>query len=205
MSEKADSTNASLDSTDTGSKPEMPAESLEAPSDLPTDSCFQILPPFKDETKSKPVHTVAQQTSTLPANLLTTATSVAWIALLIYHGAAGSSLPWCITLAAIAVWALATTRSQIQKHALTASRIGMPEEGRLAKAFSTTYLTVSLLMFTWFCLHGFKIPPPLVAQKQFIDIELTSFADFKDNKELVASTEERTARENAAAALTNYR
>lgn len=194
MSEKAASTNASLDSTDTGSKPEMPDERSEAPSDFPTDSCFQVLPPFKDETKSKSAHNVAQQNSTIPANLLTTATSVAWIALLIYHGAAGRSLPWCITLAAIAFWALATTRRQIQKvqkHALPASRIGTPEEGRLAKAFSTTYLTVSLLMFTWFCLHGFKVPPPLVAQKQFIDIELTSFADFKDNKELVASTEEK--------------
>lgn len=169
----------------------MPAESFEAPSDFLTDSCFQALPPFEDKTKSKPAHTAFRQASTLPANLLTTATSVAWIALLIYHGVAGSSLPWCITLAAIAIWALATTRRQIQIHTLPASRIGMSEEGRLAKAFSTTYLTVSLLMFTWFCLLGFKVPPPFVAQKQFIDIELTSFADFKDNNELVASTQEK--------------
>lgn len=191
MSEKADSTNASLDSTDTGAKPESPAEKLEAPSDFPTDSCFQALPPFADVPDSKPVEHVVQQASTLPANLLTTATSITWIATLIYHGAAGTSLPWCITLAAIAFWALATTRRQVHKHAFAASRIGTPEEGRLAKAFSTTYLTVSLLMFTWFFLHGFKVPPPLVAQKQFIDIELTSFADFKNNNELVASTEER--------------
>ncbi|MCC7531255.1 MAG: hypothetical protein IT342_22305, partial [Candidatus Melainabacteria bacterium] len=191
MSEKADSTNASPDSTDTGAKPEMLAETFEAPTDFPTDTCFQVLPPFEDETKNKPAHTGAQQTSTLPANLLTTATSVTWIATLIYHGAAGRSLPWCITLAAIAFWALATTRRQVQKHAFAVSRFGPSEEGRLAKAFSTTYLTVSLLMFTWFFLHGFKVPPPLVAQKQFIDIELTSFADFKDNNEFVASTEEK--------------
>ncbi len=193
MSEKADSTNASLASTDTGAQPEMPAESFEAPTESSSDSKFQALPPFNDNTKSKPVATFTQA-STLPANLLTTATSITWIATLIYHGAAGTSLPWCITLAVVAFWALATTRRQIQKdqkHAFAVSRIGTSEEGRLAKAFSTTYLTVSILMFTWFCLHDFKVPPPVVAQKQFIDIELTSFADFKDNNELVASTEEK--------------
>ena len=174
----------------------MPAESFEALADISPDTSFQLLPPFIDganlkaKVEAKPAELKAS--STLPANLLTTATSITWIATLIYHGAAGQSLPWCITLAVIAFWALATTSKRVhQKHALAASRIGSADEGRLSRAFSTTYLSVSLLAFAWFSLHGFKYPPPLITQKQFIDIELTSFADFKDNQALVASTEEK--------------
>ena len=126
-----------------------------------------------------------------PANFLTTATSIAWIAAITYYGAAGVSIPWCLTLATVAIWALTTTRKKIQKHAFAASRIGTLEEARFAKVFSATYLSVSVLMFAWFFAHGFKVPPPVVTQKQFIDIELTSFADFKDNNALVASTEEK--------------
>ncbi|MBA3993424.1 MAG: hypothetical protein C0469_07845 [Cyanobacteria bacterium DS2.3.42] len=192
MSEKADSTNASLNTTDTGAKPEMPAVSFEAPADTSTDTSFQLLPPFVDaKTKVETMPVELKASSTLPANLLTTATSVTWIATLIYHGAAGQSLPWCITLAVVAFWALTATRKQVQKHALAASRIGLSEEGRLTRAISTTYLTVSMLAFAWFSVHGFKPPTPLITQKQFIDIELTSFADFKDNKAFVASTEEK--------------
>ncbi len=190
LSEEADSTNASLDSTEAAAKPETKAEDF-LHAALSADSSFQELPPFKEEAKLEAKTSINQPTSTLPANLLTTATSITWIATLIYHGAAGTSLPWCITLAVVAFWALATTGKHVQTHALAASRIGSGEEGRLAKSFSTTYLTVSILSFVWFFLHGFKIPTPLVAQKQFIDIELTSFADFKDNNSLVASTEEK--------------
>ncbi len=156
---------------------------------MDSDSSFQLLEPIA----SAPLVVAKDQQahSTLPANLLTTATSVTWIAMLIYHGAAQHSLPWCITLAAIALWALSTNRKHIPKHAFAASRIGASQEGRLARAFSTTYLCVSLLFFAWFILNGFKMPPPLVTQRQFIDIELTSFADFKDNNELVASTQEK--------------
>ncbi len=186
MSEKPHSANASSDSTDAGDKPELPAESIEAASESKSDSNFQLLEPLKPEPALG-----GDRPSALLASLLTSTTSVAWIAVLIYNGATGISFPWCITLAAVAIWALATTRKQVHKHAFAASRIGMIEEGRLAKAFSTTYLTVSLILFAWFSLHGFKIPTPLITQKQFIDIELTSFADFKDNNELVASTQER--------------
>jgi len=170
-------------------------EEKESPSNKDSDSRFQVLEPIcaatEEATSAGAQASAVPAFSALPANLLTTATSVTWIAMLVHHGAAGTSLPWCITLSAVAVWALATTRKQIQKHALAASRIGTIEDGRFARVFSATYLSVSLLMFAWFFAHGFKAPTPIVTQKQFIDIELTSFADFKDNNALVASTEEK--------------
>ncbi len=132
----------------------MTGDCFEAPAEISSDTSFQLLPPFIDtpevEAKVDVKPAESKNSSTLPANLLTTATSITWIATLIYHGAAGQSLPWCITLAVIAFWALATTGKRvqgIQKHALAASRIGSADEGRLARAFSTTYLSVSVLAF----------------------------------------------------------
>lgn len=246
MSEKQDSTSASLDSTVAGDEPETPAEVFVQPD---CDACSETIegaahahsqpdaeaapdaesPPEsktepktesdkESETKSNTAegkevqesaseceHAAKSETqqvsqleakaikapSTLPANLVTSATSITWIAVFFYNGIAGISLPWSITLACVAFWAVASTRRQSNKHAFAAARIGSPEEGRFARYFSKTYLSVSLLMFAWLFAHGFKVTPPVVAQKQFIDIELTSFADYKDNNELTASTEEK--------------
>lgn len=191
MSEKLDSTNASPNSTLAGENPETLVEVFAQEN---SDSSFQFLEPIAPAPKQP------APPSTLPANLLTTATSITWIAVLIYHGAAQRTMPWCITLGAIAIWALSTNRRQTPKQAFAASRIGAAQEGRLARAFSRTYLSVSLLFFLWFFLHGFKMPPPLVTQRQFIDIELTSFADFKDNNELVASTQEKDSQRRRSGA-----
>lgn len=212
--EKIASTDASSIPAETGDKPEIDAGNFGAAKD--EDSAYQELEPIPAvpvETPFEPVDEAKTPESKSPepktpeakteksnskdftapqfSNLLTTAVSITWIAGLIHYGAAQQSLPWCITLAGLAVWAMVNLRGRVQKHALAASRIGTPENGRLTKAFSTTYLATSLLMFSWFSLHGFKMPPPLVTQRQFIDIELTSFADFKDNDELTASTEEK--------------
>jgi TonB family protein len=207
LSEKSGSTEASFSSTESGLQPQMPVEDIEAASDKEDDaSPVETVETVEQEVSDADVpvpsslpDSIEPQTysykperlAASPANFLTTATSIAWIAAIIYHGAAGVSIPWCLTLATVAIWALTTTRKKMQKHALAASRIGTLEEARFAKVFSATYLSVSVLMFAWFFAHGFKVPPPVVTQKQFIDIELTSFADFKDNDSLVASTEEK--------------
>jgi TonB family protein len=206
LPEKSVSTEASSSSTESGIPPQLPAVDFEAASNDSNNAETQaeeakekedsdnITQPSETPQKSAEPETFnykPENLSASPANFLTTATSVAWIAALIYNGAAGISLPWCITLATVAIWALTTTRKKIQKHAFAAARIGTLEEAHFAKVFSATYLSVSLLMFAWFFVHGFKIPPPLVTQKQFIDIELTSFADFKDNDAMVASTDEK--------------
>jgi TonB family protein len=213
LSEKPDSTNASLDSTVAGEEPELPAEDFTQPGDgAQENSTVEIISesetaaeaaqntelPSEETTEAAPYSAAeAKQVekthlpSTLPANLLTSATSITWIAVFVYNGVAGISLPWSITLSCVAFWALATTRRQSQTHAFAAARIGTPEEGRFARYFSKTYLSVSLLLFAWLFAHGFKVTAPVVSQRQFIDIELTSFADFKDNNALTASTEEK--------------
>ncbi|MBX9952622.1 MAG: TonB C-terminal domain-containing protein [Candidatus Obscuribacterales bacterium] len=198
MSEKTESTDTSPDSTANGEKPELPAEDFGQPEEESLDSKeIEESPESPGETAdessdSTTIVQVKQTTAwTLPANLLTACTSITWIAVFIFNGVAGISLPWSITLSAVAFWALSTTRKQKQMHAFAASRIGTPEEGRFARYFSTTYLSVSLILFAWLYVHGFKVPTPVVSQRQFIDIELTSFADFKDNNSLTASTEEK--------------
>lgn len=214
LSEKSASTEASSSSTESGLQPQLPAEDFEAASneevsteagpvevvdkEIPDTACPEPKPAQPNQ-EPQTYDYKPERLSASPANFLTTATSIAWIAALIYHGGAGVSLPWCFTLATVAIWALTTTRKQMQKHAFAASRIGLPEEARFAKVFSVTYISVSVLMFAWFFLHGFKIPPPLITQKQFIDIELTSFADFKNNDALVASTEEKDSQRKRSA------
>lgn len=203
--EKIEATDASPDSTASGEMSESPVEDFVQAECEETDSSTDEAHIASDsegkftsdeapEANAAVIPADPAQVagkSTLPANLLTAATSTLWIAVFIYNGVAGISLPWSITLACVAFWALATSRKQTQKHAFAASRIGTPEEGRFARYFSTTYLSVSLLLFAWLFAHGFKVKTPVVAQKQFIDIELTSFADFKDNQALTASTEEK--------------
>lgn len=209
MAEETQSTKASPISTGADEETVTKVEPFDAPADLNiagtiepavTDETVEdISEPISDEdlqsliaaskaSELKLAASAAQTSSgvpterysllaTLPANLLTTCVSVGWIATLIYYGAVSKSLPWCITLGFVAVWALATTKRK--------------SDGRLAKAFSTTYLTFSLLAFAWFFAHGFKIPAPVVVTKQFIDIELTSFADFKDTDSPLPSSEEK--------------
>lgn len=181
----ADADNDGNNGEDTG---EENADSVEAVEDISEAISDEDLQALIAASKASEIRTSASQKkapessqytlrATLPANLLTTCVSAGWIATLVYYGAASKSLPWCITLGAVAPWALAATKRK--------------SDGRLAKSFSTTYLTISLIAFAWFFAHGFKLPPPVVVQKQFIDIELTSFADFKDTDSPLPSSEEK--------------
>lgn len=120
------------------------------------------------------------------AGLLTVAASFAWIGAAVASGMAASIVPWLITLLLVALAGL----THIVNHPDAENREGV---GRLWESFSASYLSFSILMCIWLSISAKTPPPKTLSQRQFIDIELTSSADFEDRKDPLPGTKEYDA------------
>lgn len=128
------------------------------------------------------------------AGLLIVTASFAWIGVFIATGFADKTVPWCISLSLLA--ALASMHivgtSQLPRPG-SLPQIEESSPNRLWETFAASYLGFSLLMLGWLMITGVKPQPAAVAQRQFIDIELTSFADFENRNDPLPGTKEHDA------------
>ncbi|HEY9786502.1 MAG TPA: TonB family protein [Candidatus Obscuribacterales bacterium] len=135
--------------------------------------------------------------STLIASILTIAASIAWIATFISTGYAGKVLPWCITLAGIAIAAClqlpaggVNSRSNAEEGKRENASRSADTPHRLFESFTASYLAFSIVLCAWMMLLQFKPERKTVAARQFIDIELASPTDYVKRDELLPSTKD---------------
>jgi TonB family protein len=114
--------------------------------------------------------------------------SLSWLGYLITTSGSTLYMPWLIALSgASCFWALSMAPAKATT-SFSFARIRQDEVVALPDTLSFTYLLFSLtLAFLIFRNPCEQIHP--ISTRQFIDIKLTSFADYQDHKELLPSTE----------------
>lgn len=130
--------------------------------------------------------------------------SIVWISGLTALGYAQQALPWCLTLAATAFGALASTGKRRTGSAPRPVLAADWQPVSFMEAYALTYMIASIVLSAWIVYHLLYKPPPLQVKRQVVDIELTALADFADRGDPLPGSEEKpTLRKRKASTLTS--
>jgi TonB family protein len=136
------------------------------------------------------------------AALLVVSASILWILVFICCDVTAAALPWCVVLLSTALGFLAQYLAEPKQYRLSIGYLGNDEPASLRQSIALCYAVFSIGLCLWLgCHHSFQLREPITAQRQVIDIELVSKADFEDRKDILPSTKEKaTVKERHATA-----
>jgi TonB family protein len=125
----------------------------------------------------------------LLAPILIFASSATWLAVILAAGVPSPLFPWFVSIAMCTLLALAWAARPEVVLPPEIPRAHRDQRNTLIEWLSVTYLSASMFFLsTLAALPPFESIKPL-AVRQIIDIELTSNADYADNKDLLPGTE----------------
>lgn len=127
------------------------------------------------------------------AALVIVALSLIWISTIVILGIAYSAMPWCLTLGLMAVATIFSLPSKGLPQVVRSVKSSDHRPITFTEAYALTYILLSVALVLGIALNLLREPAHIVSKTQVVDIELTGLNDYKNNHEILPSSEEKTS------------